>query len=129
MKKVILCLSMASVILVSCSKTNEVTESGSNSGNTGGGNTGCDTVNMKYATNVQPILAANCYDCHGNGSSESGVSLDSYSKVKQRVDNGQLLGVINHASGFPAMPYKRPKMSDCDINKIKGWVARGAKND
>ena len=33
------------------------------------GNTGstCDTVNMKYTTDVVPILQANCYSCHGEG--------------------------------------------------------------
>jgi hypothetical protein len=129
MKRMVLCLSMASFILLSCSKSNEVTESGSNSVNTGGNTSTCDTVNMKFAANVQPILAANCYACHGNGLAESGVNLDNYTKVKQQVDNGKLLGVITHASGFPAMPYKRPKLSDCDINKIKDWLTRGAKND
>jgi mono/diheme cytochrome c family protein len=81
---------------------------------------------MKYSANVQPIIAANCYSCHGNGLSQNGVSLDSYSKVKQRVNSGQLMGVITHAAGYTPMPYGKAKLSDCDINKIKSWIDSGA---
>ncbi len=124
MKKIFVCLSLISIALISCSKSNEVTESGSSPG-TGGNPGDCDTVNMKYAANIQPIIQANCYGCHGNGQATNGVSLDSYSKLKARADNGQLIGVITHASGFPPMPYGKAKLSDCDINKIKAWIAQG----
>lgn len=129
MKKVCVCLSLICFVVISCSKTNEEAESRKINGNTGGNTGNCDTVNMKYAANVLPIIQANCYSCHGNGLSQRGVSLDSYNKVKQQADNGNLIGVITHASGYPAMPFGLPKLADCDINKIKDWVARGALNN
>lgn len=133
MKKVFLCICIITSVLIACSKTNEVAEStnntGNNGGNNGGANTACDTVNMKYATNVQPILQNNCYSCHGNGQVSGGVSLDNYTKVKAQVDNGKLLAVITHASGYPAMPKGLPKLPDCDINKIRDWINRGAANN
>jgi hypothetical protein len=130
MKKTLLFITIVAFTVIGCSKTNEVAESGSSTGNPGGGgNTTCDTVNMKYLANVQPIIAANCYSCHGNGLSQNGVSLDSYSKVKQQVSNGQLIGVITHAAGYTPMPYGKAKLSDCDINKIRSWINWGALNN
>lgn len=127
MNKLLIILAITVVSIIGCSKTNEQTESRNNST---GGNTGtCDTVNMKYAANVQPIIQANCYSCHGNGQAEGGISLDTYTKLKQRVDNGTLINVITHASGFQPMPKGLPKLSDCNINKIRSWVARGAPNN
>ncbi len=126
MKKIIICSTIISIILSACSKTNETTLSG----NTTGGNTNnCDTVNMKYVANVQPILQANCYSCHANGNALGGVSLGTYSGVKQQADKGNLIGAITHASGFTPMPQGGAKLSDCNINKIKAWVARGTLNN
>lgn len=122
MKKIFCSLSVICIVVTACSKSNDTTQSGNNNGNTGN----CDTVNMKYSVNVKPILEANCYSCHGNGLSQNGVSLDTYSKVKQQADNSNLLGVINHANGYPPMPQGKPKLSACDINKIKSWIDRGA---
>ncbi|GEO09664.1 c-type cytochrome [Segetibacter aerophilus] len=129
MKKICVCLCVISLFVASCSKTNEEVESKSSTPPTGGTTNPCDTVNMKYAANVQPILQANCYSCHGNGNVEGGVSLDTYNKVQQRASTGLLLNVITHASGYPAMPYQKPKLSDCDINKIRDWINRGSQNN
>jgi len=130
MKKTLLYMTIVAFTVIGCSKTNEVAESGGGTGNPGGGGTPtCDTVNMKYSANVQPIIAANCYSCHGNGLSQNGVSLDSYAKVQQQVSNGKLMGVITHAPGYTPMPYGKAKLSDCDINKIKSWIDRGALNN
>ena len=113
-----------SFIIASCSKSNEASLK-----NSSGGTDNCDTVNMTFAADIVPILQANCYSCHGNGLSQNGVSLDSYDQVKTQADNGNLIHVINHAPGYPAMPQGAPKLSDCTINKIKDWVDRGALNN
>jgi hypothetical protein len=119
-------------ILYACSKSDEQTETQNTTGTGGGGTpatTTCDTVNMMFAANIQPIFQTNCYACHGNGLSQNGVSLDSYAKVKAVVDNGKLIGVITHAPGYPPMPDGGPKLSDCNINKIRDWINRGAQNN
>jgi len=113
------------LFFVGCSKSNE--ESLNPAG--GGNPTGCDTANMKYAANIQPIIQANCYRCHGNGQSQGSISLDTYAKLQRVAVNGTLVGVISHASGFTPMPQNASKLSDCDINKIKRWVLNGALNN
>lgn len=89
----------------------------------------CDTSGMKYSTNILPIISSNCYGCHGNGTATDGVDLDGYAKLKTYVDNGYLIGVITHASGYTPMPYGAAKLSDCDINKIKAWINNGSPNN
>jgi cytochrome c5 len=136
MKRVLFTLSaivlVYSLTTTSCSKDNEKDLAGNptdTTGTGGGGGTTCDTANMKYAANVQPILSTSCYGCHANGSASGGVSLGSYTSVKAQVDNGNLIGTITHASGYPAMPQGGSKLSDCNINVIKAWIARGAQNN
>ncbi|SFD01690.1 Planctomycete cytochrome C [Chitinophaga sp. CF118] len=116
------------MMMVSCSKSNE-TDLAKGTDTTGTGGTTCDTVNMKYAANVQPIISNYCYGCHGNGSAAGGISLDSYAKLKTQADNGNLLGTITHASGFAAMPLGGSKLSDCNINIIRDWINRGTQNN
>lgn len=89
----------------------------------------CDTANMKLLTNVVPLFTANhCYECHGNGNNDGGVRLDVYNNLKTWSLNGKLLAAINHTGPYH-MPQGYAKMSDCDINKIKDWIDRGALNN
>lgn len=123
--KVFACLIAATVIIfIGCSKSSE-----DQMGTTTPPQSQCDTVNMTYSKDVMPILQANCYSCHGNGNAEAGVTLDNYEGVKARVEDGLLIGVITHAAGYPPMPQGGSKLSDCNINKIKDWINRGASNN
>jgi len=85
-----------------------------------------DTLNMKYRANVVPIMEGNCYSCHAGSMPTSGIRLDSYTELKKRVTNGKLIGSITHTGAVSPMPQGQPKMSDCNINKIKAWVNAGA---
>ena len=111
---------IALLLVFSCSKKNEE--------ELGVGAT-CDSNNMTYAANIKPILQNACFSCHGNGLSQNGINFDTYSGVKAVADNGKLVGAITHASGFSPMPQSAPKLSDCNINKIKDWVNQGAPNN
>ena len=95
------------------------------------GGTGCDTVNMKYAADVVPILQQHCYSCHATGSNggSGGISLDSYSDLRKWADNGFLLGNVRHDPGFVGMPYMQAKLDSCTINKIVSWVKNGSQNN
>jgi hypothetical protein len=107
-------------VAFSCSKKNEQEL---------GAGTICDTNNMTYSVNIQPILENFCYSCHGRGLSQNGINFDTYAGVKAVVDNGKLVGAISHAAGFEPMPQSAPKLSDCNISKIKAWVNSGAANN
>ena len=88
-----------------------------------------DTLNISFASRVAPLLRANCFSCHGNGSTDGNVSLDSYDEVKAVAASGRLLGSISHAAGFAAMPEGGDKLDDCSINTVRRWIAEGAEDN
>ncbi|MDQ3016047.1 MAG: hypothetical protein M3R25_04925 [Bacteroidota bacterium] len=86
----------------------------------------CLTIGMSYQTNIAPILQRNCYVCHSAAANTANITLEGHASLLQYVSNGQLLGAINHASGFSPMPQNAPKLIACDIAKIEQWVKDGA---
>ena len=131
MKKIISILSFCLLLLFyySCSKSNETTQQNPPPGNNPPPGT-CDTVNMQYAAHIAPLIQTNCFSCHSTANMAiSGISLEGYANLKARVDDGRLLGAITHAAGFSPMPKDMAKLSDCNINRIRGWINRGAPNN
>ena len=86
----------------------------------------CDTSAVTYSGIVLPIIERSCYNCHNQAGNQGGITLEGYSRLKALVDNGLLLGVINHQPGFSPMPKNAPQLADCDIKQIEVWVNQGA---
>ncbi|MBC3541047.1 hypothetical protein ACFSC6_02570 [Rufibacter sediminis] len=89
----------------------------------------CDTGSVTFSSTVSGIISTNCLACHSAAMAQGGMILDTYARVKTAADNGKLMGVITHAAGFSPMPKGGPKLSDCNIAKIKKWVDDGAPNN
>jgi hypothetical protein len=89
----------------------------------------CNPVNVLYAADVKPILASNCYSCHSTQTALGNVVLDTHAGVQAVAANGKLAGAISHAPGFSPMPQGGSKLAECDIQKIKVWIAEGTKNN
>ena len=83
----------------------------------------CDTLDIKYTAAVKPILAKNCYSCHGSNAPTT--KLTPYAQVKSMADNGKLVGCIKQLQGYNPMP-PDGKLSACDRKKIELWVQKGA---
>ena len=92
---------------------------------------GCNTDNVTYSGTVKAILTQNCAlsGCHNAASAMAGVMLDDVAGAQAIAQDGRLVGVITHASGFSPMPKDRPKLSDCNIQQISKWVTAGAPNN
>ena len=90
---------------------------------------GCVTTNMSLQTDIIPILETNCYVCHSAAAHNGDVILEGYNELIKQVNNGKLLGAINHEPNFFAMPQGAPKLSTCDISKIEHWIVEGKKNN
>ena len=87
----------------------------------------CDTTGTKYSTNISAIISNyGCLACHAGGNPSGGINLENHANLKLSVNNGKLMGSISHASGFIPMPDGAAKMNQCDINRIKAWIAAGA---
>lgn len=91
----------------------------------------CDTVNMRYSTDIVGILAANCYSCHsGTASASGGRKFDQYDLLKNNyINSGLFRKAITHAPGASPMPKNMPKLPECTINKIIAWLDKGAPNN
>lgn len=90
----------------------------------------CDTTSITYTINMQPIIQNYCYSCHaGTAPSGGGIVLDSYAALKNfAAGGGSLIGRITSTDPLVQMPRGGPKLSDCDISKIKAWVNAGTPN-
>ena len=91
----------------------------------------CDTTNVTFIKDVQPIMNQSCAfsGCHQGSVPAAGINLSNYAGVKIVVDNGGLLGSINHNAGFSPMPKGGVKLSTCEISKINAWINKGALNN
>jgi hypothetical protein len=88
-----------------------------------------------FDTKVRPVLAENCFSCHGPKKQQAGLRLDSKEAVIKGGDEGPvlvagqpekspLIKAIRHA-GEPKMPPKG-KMADQFIEDLTTWVKMGA---
>jgi len=125
MKKLLL-LTMISAFTVSCYWDNEeylYPEIAS----------GCDTTaTVTYSGVVTALLQGRCLSCHSSSTAANlggNIKLDTYAGVKTYADNGQLLGSIQHASGYSQMPKGSTKLSACEIASIEKWLAAGTLNN
>ncbi|TGE22040.1 hypothetical protein E5K00_17460 [Hymenobacter aquaticus] len=89
----------------------------------------CAVAATTYSATISPILEQNCRSCHNSRLQTGNVVLETYAQVKRYADNGLLVGVTSHADGFDPMPQGLPKLSDCDIARIKKWVEDKAPNN
>ncbi|PJJ54817.1 hypothetical protein CLV45_3163 [Hymenobacter chitinivorans DSM 11115] len=89
----------------------------------------CDVASTTYSATISPILDQNCRSCHNARLPSGNVNLEGYAQVKRFADNGLLVGVTSHAPGFTPMPQGLPKLSDCDLARIKKWVEDQAPNN
>jgi hypothetical protein len=90
----------------------------------------CDTTTVGYTKDIFPILQQFCYSCHGNGNTvfSDGVNLEGtdsgYMEVSNWANGGYVVGNVTYSPGYNGMPYGKPKLSDCEIDKIIAWVNR-----
>jgi len=83
----------------------------------------CDSLNVSFAGNIRPILQLNCEGCHSSVKQAGGLNLSDYSTVVMIAGNGQLIGSVEHASGYSPMPKNGKQLSDCDIARIRKWMS------
>jgi hypothetical protein len=94
---------------------------------------GCNTTNVKYSSDIVPILETYCYVCHsaavvaeGGG---GGHNLQDFGVLQTLALNGHLVGAVSHSPGYSPMPKYGNKLSDCNIALISTWANNGAPNN
>jgi mono/diheme cytochrome c family protein len=92
---------------------------------------------VDYRRDIQPILAAHCYGCHGPQKAAAQLRLD----VKQTALRGGLGGAVivpgkgkdsrlvhrlRGAGGEQRMPLGKPALSEAQIKLVEQWIDAGA---
>jgi uncharacterized membrane protein len=86
----------------------------------------CNLENVTYSATIAPIMVANCNSCHSGASASAGIITATYEGLRIIALSGQLMGVVNHDSGFSPMPQGQPKLGQCPRDQIASWVNDGA---
>src|SRR5882672_6085359 len=82
-----------------------------------------------FERKVRPILAANCYTCHGQKMQMSGLDFSSAEGLAKVVSPGasaesRLYRAVSYAETIKMPP--AGKLKDQDIADLKAWIESGA---
>jgi hypothetical protein len=83
----------------------------------------CDSINVSYADEIQPIISANCLPCHSIANKFGGIILAVLDSARIPARNGLLLKSVTHDPGVIPMPKGGAKLPACDIAKIRRWIS------
>ena len=79
---------------------------------------------LAFQKDVQPLLQKYCYECHGNGNSKGGVSLDSYKSVAEIKKDADTWGNLLKLVHTRQMPPSEAKLlpTEPERDRIVSWV-------
>lgn len=90
-----------------------------------------------FEKKIRPILASECYECHGQEKQKGGLRLDYRDATLKGGETGAaivpkdpkkslLIQAITHENAEIKMPKKRPKLDAAVIDDFIAWVKMGA---
>lgn len=87
---------------------------------------------VSYSREVRPVLEKKCRVCHQGTNRSGNVSVDGFADVAKLVAPGKpeasvLLAVITGEA--PRMPKAGAKVTAAEVERIRAWIAEGAKDD
>jgi uncharacterized membrane protein len=113
-------LAVFSFILISCEK-DEVVKVQPPSGN-------CDTINITFAQDIEPVIKERCEGCHSNSTQLAGVNLEGYENIKSHALDGSLVSSIE-GTMFGYFYKSGDTTSACKFLQLKAWINKGAPNN
>lgn len=86
----------------------------------------CDTTNVTFHANIEPIIQGNCAvsGCHVAGGTGSGI-FTTYAGLKTKVNNGSLKRRVLERKDMPP----NSRLNGCQLSLIKIWLDAGAPNN
>ncbi|MBY0373696.1 MAG: hypothetical protein K2Q23_06855, partial [Bryobacteraceae bacterium] len=92
-----------------------------------------------FYADVRPILQKNCAGCHQPSAKASDLDLTSYAGFKAGGKRGPAFVAGDAASSLtlqyltgamkPSMPLGQPRLPDSEVEIVRAWIQRGAKDD
>jgi hypothetical protein len=92
---------------------------------------------VDYANQVKPILTRHCVTCHGASKPRGGLRLDTAQMALSGGESGPvvlpgrgeespLIAAVRGQGDSERMPFKRPPLSEAEIQVLKDWIDQGA---
>lgn len=102
-----------------------------------------DDVNreLSFATDVRPVLAANCFGCHQGAIDRGGYVMTEFDSlvaggesgdpaiVPGKPDESRLIDLVTSHDGEAEMPPNADPILATEVETIAKWIKQGAKND
>ncbi len=94
---------------------------------------------VEYLTEIKPLLAETCYRCHGPDQQKGDLRLDTALFARKGGANGPAFipgkseksllvqVLLGTHEDIARMPYKKPPLSNSQIQLIRTWINQGAK--
>ncbi|MBL49955.1 MAG: hypothetical protein CMP28_13540 [Roseibacillus sp.] len=80
---------------------------------------------VEFETGIKPLLESYCFDCHGDGASKGGVSLDDPEKGAHKLDNRELwLGIWKNLRTDLMPPAKKDQPTAEERAQLISWIER-----
>jgi hypothetical protein len=74
---------------------------------------------INYETQVRPLMALKCFECHNTGNTKGGVNLDNYKEADRVVKDGQFwLKVLDQIKTRAMPPKSEPALSEKDYHLL-----------
>ncbi|MEK0451507.1 MAG: hypothetical protein RL088_3775 [Verrucomicrobiota bacterium] len=100
---------------------------------------------VSFFKHIRPIFQANCNGCHQPAKSKGGYLMTDFARMLEggddaketgkkavvagKPDESMLVSQITPVDGKAEMPPKKAPLAAKDIERIRKWIAEGAKND
>jgi mono/diheme cytochrome c family protein len=94
---------------------------------------------VDYVREIKPIFAENCYRCHGGSQQKGKLRMDTAAlalkggetgpafKAGKSAESLMVQAIRGTHEDISRMPYKKPPLSDAQIDLIARWIDEGAK--
>jgi mono/diheme cytochrome c family protein len=93
---------------------------------------------LDYLGDIKPILAKNCYACHGADKQRSGLRLDTAAALLRGGNSGPaivpgksaqslLIKAVTGADDVKAMPPRGDRLSPAQVTRLRAWIDAGAR--
>ncbi|MCB0760537.1 MAG: hypothetical protein KDC12_03365 [Flavobacteriales bacterium] len=89
----------------------------------------CDTLELTFSGDIQPLVAAFCEGCHTGSNAGGDVKLTNHAEIAAAGANGSLYGSVAWEAGYTQMPQNGSQLTECQLRMIEMWIENGMPND
>ncbi|MDF1754449.1 MAG: PSD1 and planctomycete cytochrome C domain-containing protein [Verrucomicrobiales bacterium] len=85
-----------------------------------------EAAEVSYASDIQPLFAEKCYECHGPDKQKGDLRLDDRESTLKSLSEDELIHRLTTDDPDEQMPPKGPRLSSGQIATIRSWADAGA---